>query len=87
MGDLSHDLLVDEPALSYLRYDVLLEEEELVRLGLDDVAPKALKLRNMSAAANRFDLSRIGATAAEDQIRAEHFPAAFDLDGPTGGDR
>ncbi len=82
VGDLSEDLIVDEPALSYLRYDVLLEEEELTRLGLDDVAPRAKELRNMSAADNRFDLAKIGKVAADEQVLEEHFPAVFDLSLP-----
>jgi len=85
VGDLTDDLLGDEPALSYLRYDVLLEEEELTRLGLGDVAKRAGQLRNMSAAGNRFELARIGKAAAEEQVSEEHFPAAFDIDHPGGG--
>lgn len=87
VGDLSDDLIVDEPALSYLRYDVQLEEEELVRLGLDNEALRAKQLRNMSAAGNRFELARIGDAAAKDQVLSEHFPAVFDVGVPAGGGR
>ncbi len=85
VGDLTDDLLGKEPALSYLRYDAVLEKTELKRLGLDDLAKKAASMRNMSAADNRFDLARIGETAAREQVLAEHFPAAFDLDPQAGG--
>ena len=85
VGDLTDDLLGKEPALSYLRYDAVLEKSELKRLGLDDVAKKAVSMRNMSAADNRFDLARIGQAAAQEQVLAEHFPAVFDVDPPAGG--
>jgi uncharacterized protein len=84
VGDLSDDLLTKEPVLSYLRYDAVLEPDELDRLGLEELVPKVQSLRNMCAAGNRFDLARIGATAAAGQVRSEHFPAAFDLAGPGG---
>jgi len=79
VGDLEFDLLPPEPALTYLRYNVWLEEKELQALGLNDLAPRASSLREMSAAENRNELARIGATAAAGQVRAEHFPGAFDL--------
>ena len=87
VGDLSEDLITEEPVLSYLRYDALLEPDELDRLNLEDLVPKVESLRNMCAAGNRFDLARVGAVAAATQVRAEHFPAAFDLAGPGGEDR
>lgn len=77
--DLASDLLTPEPALSYLRYDTWLEEQSLRDMGLPDMAAKASSLREMSVAENRFDLARIGALAAEREVKAEHFPEAFDL--------
>lgn len=82
VGDLSEDLLGPEPAMSYLRYDAMLEKEGLERLGLDDLAAKATELRDMSAADNRYDLARIGVAAAAEQVIEEHFPAVFDIDAP-----
>ena len=77
--DLASDLLTPEPALSYLRYDTWLEEQSLRDLGLPDLAVRVSSLREMSAAENRFDLARIGELAAEREVKAEHFPQAFDL--------
>ena len=85
IGDLSDDLLGSEPALSYLRYDALLEKEGLRLLGLDDLAGKAEELRDMSAAANRFDLAAIGEAAAREQVLGDHFPVSFDIHPRAGG--
>jgi predicted secreted protein len=87
VGDLSEDLLTKEPALSYLRYDALLEPDELDRLNLEELVPKVHSLRNMCAAGNRFDLARVGAAAAARQVRSEHFSAAFNLADSGGADR
>jgi uncharacterized protein len=79
VGDLSGDLLSDRPALTYLRYDVKLDADTLRDLKHPELAAKAKSLRRMSVAQNRFDLAVIGESAAEGQVREEHFPAAFDL--------
>jgi hypothetical protein len=79
IGSLSSDLLTHEPALTYLRYDVVLESEALKALGVPEFSTKVALLRKMEHAENRFDLARIGELAAEQQIREEHFPAVFDL--------
>ena len=78
IGDLSEDLLAPEPALSYVRYDVPLEADELEALDLPELAPRAEALRDMSAAANRFDLALIGERAAARDVAETHFPRAFD---------
>jgi hypothetical protein len=79
VGDLSGDLLPPEPALTYLRYNSWLEREELCALGLNDLAPKAASLCDMTVARNSFDLSAVGQKSAERQVQDEHFPKAFDL--------
>jgi hypothetical protein len=79
LGNLEDDLLTPEPALSYLRYNVPLETDTLNALGLAELSGKVESLRDMSAAANRFDLAQIGKKAAEEQVQDEHFPEAFDL--------
>ncbi|MBV9386846.1 MAG: patatin-like phospholipase family protein [Chroococcidiopsidaceae cyanobacterium CP_BM_ER_R8_30] len=79
VGDLASDLLTPEPALSYLRYDVPLEENALNALGLTKLSPKLNSLRDMSAGENRYDLALIGEKAAEQQVQDEHLPKAFDL--------
>jgi hypothetical protein len=79
IGDLSSDLLGAEPALTYLRYDVWLDTYGLQELGLVDLIPAQLRLRDLSGARNFDDLGRIGERAAERQVQAQHFPTVFDL--------
>lgn len=79
VGNLAEDVLTSEPALSYLRYDVWLEENSLNALGLANLRPKLGSLREISAAENRYDLAAIGERAAEQQVQEKHFPKAFDL--------
>ena len=76
IGDLSSDLLLSEPALHYLRYNVPLEKNELDKLGFTDVNVESL--REMSEAKNRDVLVKIGKKAAEQQVLDEHFPKSFD---------
>lgn len=78
IGDLANDLLAPEPLLTYLRYNVWLDEGGLNGLGLSALAPKLASLRDMSVAENRFDLAQIGEKAAEKYVKPEHLPAAFD---------
>ncbi len=72
-------LLTSAPLLTYMRYNARLEADALRELGLDNLAPKAAKLREMSDAGNRFDLAEIGTKAAARQVAADHFPETFDL--------
>ena len=84
IGDLSGDLLGASPALTYLRYNVALEEEALRKLGLDDLAKRAADLREMSKADNRQALNRIGNVAAETIVHVDQLPKAFDPKGASG---
>lgn len=79
IGDLEEDLLTPEAVLSYLRYQVLLDENTLSQLGLTHLSPKLITFRDISVAENRYDLAIIGQKAAEWQVQAYHFPKAFDL--------
>ena len=79
VGNLSSDLLTQQPALSYLRYDVWLEANALNALGLASLRPKLRSLRDICASENRYDLATIGEQAAGVQVRDDHFPSAFDL--------
>ena len=79
VGDLEADLLTAEPALAYIRYNVRLEEQALQDLELPQFAQKAELYRGMSAIENRFELASIGEMAAQQQVKPEHFPDAFDL--------
>jgi patatin-like phospholipase/acyl hydrolase len=77
--DLSQDLLGGKPSLSYIRYNVTLEQEPLKTLGFDFDQEKVTSMQEMSNSENRFELAKIGTSAAQQQVRADHFPAAFDL--------
>jgi patatin-like phospholipase/acyl hydrolase len=79
IGDLGHDLLGGRATLSYLRYNVALEADSLERLGLHDLAGRAVELRDMGRAYNRQDLNTIGVEAARAMVDEAHFPTAFDL--------
>ncbi len=76
IGDLSDDLLTDQPLLHYLRYDALLTDEHLASLGFSGI--RAEKLHEMSDAENCETLTAIGAQAAEREVAAGHFPEVFD---------
>lgn len=79
VGDLSGDLLTPEPALTYLRYNALLETNPLQSLGLGSLAPRLESLRKMEVGENCRDLVTIGESAARVEVKPEHFPPAFDL--------
>jgi patatin-like phospholipase/acyl hydrolase len=79
IGDLEHDLLGGRAALSYLRFNVALEEQPLRALGLVDLAARAVELRDMSRADNRQALNTIGIEAARAIVKETHFPPTFDL--------
>ncbi|MEL6636787.1 MAG: patatin-like phospholipase family protein [Bacteroidota bacterium] len=76
IGDLSQDLLGGRAALHYLRYDAVLTQEALSKIGFGHV--DATSLHEMSAAENRGVLAEIGAAAAQVDLQSDHFPAVFD---------
>lgn len=78
--DLSQDAIGGRKALSYLRYNVEMSKEKLDQLkipGLND--DKIADLMNMDSAENVEDLIRIGEEAANNEVKPEHLPKAFDL--------
>ncbi len=80
IGDLDGDLLTDEPALTYLRYNVELEQKRLADLGWPGLTERQLdRLRDMTAAESVETLADIGAAAAERQVEAGHLRRAFDV--------
>ncbi|HYK21454.1 MAG TPA: patatin-like phospholipase family protein [Pyrinomonadaceae bacterium] len=81
VGDLSLDLLTPQPALTYLRYNALLETNHLNQLGLSALVPRLDSLRRMEIGKNVRDLIKIGEAAAEIQAQEinQHLPPAFDL--------
>ena len=80
---LAEDLISPEPLLSYLRYDAWLEKDKLEELGLGKHSEKLASIRGMSNAENRFSLAEIGEKAAQRDVKPEHFPTAFDVNGAT----
>ena len=72
IGDLKDDILTDRPAMHYLRYNVMLEENELSGLGLNFSLAEIKSLQEMDAAQNKNKLYEIGAKAAAYYIKPEH---------------
>jgi len=82
LGDLKDDLVAGEPLMSYLRYNVDLRVQGVQELdpAMQDME-RIESLSAMDAPGNMVILHRLGALAAERDIRSEHFPAVFDLPG------
>ncbi len=78
IGDLADEVWLGEPALSYVRYNVRIDEEELTSLGLADAIPHLDLLRGLAGSRVADEHARIGAAAAERRFRSEHLPARFD---------
>jgi len=72
IGDLKDDILTGKPALHYVRYNVMLEENELNGLGLHFSHEEIKSLQKMDEAKNKDKLYDIGAKAAAKYILKEH---------------
>lgn len=70
--DLKEDLITDKPALHYVRYNVMLEENELNSLGMPCTQKELDSLREMSEAKNKHKLYEIGSRSAAIQMQPEH---------------
>ena len=80
IGDLGNDRLGSEPLLTYVRYNVLFEQEWMRdELDLDYEAERLDELGRMDDPSNMTELWQIGDRAAHRQIDPTHLPAAFDL--------
>ena len=77
VGNLDGDLIHGKAALSYLRYNVRLDKDELDDLGFNFSEDDIDSLREMDKADNRFDLAEIGEKAAGKYVEADHFPTDF----------
>lgn len=84
VGDLGRDLIVPEPALSYLRYDAPMTASAVAEVGLPKLAKRIDRLQDMTNFENREVLFDIGRRFAERHVKPEHFPRGFDLVTPTG---
>lgn len=83
IGNMKGDCLTQQPALTYLRYNVKLDTNPLNELGLSDFASpsKLASLRKMEIGKNVADLITIGDRAAQAQTADidQHIPRVFDL--------
>jgi hypothetical protein len=80
VGDLEGDVLNGVAALTYRRYNVDLRSTSVQELEPALQDPKVIEsLSAMDSPANMTLLHRLGALAAQRDIKAEHFPASFDL--------
>ena len=79
IGKLEGDLLAGTPLLTYQRYNVSLAPNDVSALkpGLEKAVLKSLP--QMDAPDNLEVLQELGHTAAEGQVKPEHFPQRFDL--------
>ncbi len=75
---MENDCLTEKPLLSYLRYNINLEKKALMKIGMRFTSREVESLKSMSNVKNIADLDSIGIEAAEQHIKAEHFPRAFD---------
>ncbi|MCC5612872.1 patatin-like phospholipase family protein [Nostoc sp. CHAB 5834] len=76
INNMQNDLLGKVPHLSYLRYNIELDVNQLSNIGILDVNVKALE--EMSNAQNISILNDIGKKAAKKVMNATHFPESFD---------
>ena len=79
MGELQDDLWSEQPALTYLRYNVELEENTVKELGVPMGKVAVADTRRLDRAEHRYLLKAIGEAAAARSVLPAHFPAAFDL--------
>ena len=78
VGSLDEDILTGEPALSYLRYNVSLDQATLERLGLKRLVNKLGDIQDMASTKSVDALTQIGRASAG-QIDPAHFPAVFNI--------
>jgi uncharacterized protein len=80
IGDLSEDRLTHQPLLHYVRYDGQLEIDWLIeRLGITMTREQVLRIQKMDDPRGVEALIEIGRQIAERHVKAEHFPAVFDI--------
>jgi uncharacterized protein len=80
VGDMKLDSQNGPHLATYARYNVLLEQAWLSSTLKVDLSPdKLTQMRKMDKPGNMEGLAEIGRVAAKEQIKADHFPPAFDL--------
>jgi uncharacterized protein len=80
VGDMKLDSQNGPHLATYARYNVLLEQAWLSSTLRVELSPGELtQMRKMDKPGNMEGLAEIGRVAAKEQIKADHFPPAFDL--------
>jgi hypothetical protein len=79
LGDLRRDHLAERPLLTYLRYNIELSPGSVHQLKPELAKDTIESLSEMDAPDNMDILHELGKLDADRSIRAESFPAAFDL--------
>ncbi len=80
IGDLSQDDFSGSAHFHYQRYDLVLDREWLKsNLGLDLPPEAILRLAHFDQPQVAQELLDLGRAAAKTKIKADHFPAVFDL--------
>ena len=80
IGDLNGDVLNGKEAFTYNRYNITLDKNSLINVGVNSLTNDVIAgLTQMDDADNRFLLADIGVKAAEQQVKETHFPAIFDI--------
>jgi hypothetical protein len=80
LGDLGQDLIAGVPLLSYLRYNVDLRRKSVQQLDPDLKDPKVIASLSAMDAPENMDLPhRLGALAAERDVKSVDFASGFDL--------
>jgi hypothetical protein len=80
VGDMKLDSQNGPQLATYARYNVLLEQAWLDSTLKVELSPdKLAQIRKMDKPGNMESLADIGRIAAKEQVKADHFPPAFDL--------
>jgi hypothetical protein len=81
IGDMKLDSAGGPQLATYVRYNALLEKDWLKNvLGVDFTADQVAQIQKIDDPSNMKELSELGRKAAAEQVKAEHLPAAFDLE-------
>jgi hypothetical protein len=80
VGEMKLDSRQGPQLATYARYNVLLEQAWLSSVLKVELSPaKLAQIRKMDKPGNMESLAEIGRAAASEQVKADHFPPAFDL--------
>src|SRR5215472_5826982 len=80
VGDMRADSAGGPQLATYVRYNVLLDQKWLsTEVKVDYMPDKLAKIAEMDDPSNMNELADIGRLAAATQVKADHFPATFDV--------